>query len=478
MVFPGFIGGSYQGQNRAAGIERTVNWYVHFSSSRGAKGPALLHPTPGVKMFASEFGGKYPCRGVFADHQKLWTVVGDTLYEVDSAGTPTAVKVIGGNPALASHRWAPARMAANSNNNEFAVASNRKLFHVALPSNTVTEPLDGQSIMVDDVVMVDGFFLVLDRDTSTVYQSDRLAGTSWDVANHVQRATAADPWRSMIATPHGQIWLFGSLTSEVFWNAGTNNLSFSRVPNSEMNSGTAAAYSPTVVGNAVYWLHQNRDGAALVMRSDSSFSPQVISPPEVSHQIGALPNIEDAIGFGYQQAGHTFYVLTFPSGGISWVYDLTTEIWHERMTFSKGREAAWGACYAVRAFGRDLVGALDEGSLHELSFNEFLDVGDLNIRRIRQTSTLAAMRKRIKFHRVEIDYERAVADETRKFVAFLQWSNDNGKTWTAERQRKHPGRMRWERCGSAYDRVFRFVCVDPVPWKLVGATLDYTVCAH
>ena len=50
--------------------------------------------------------------------------------------------------------------------------------------------------------------------------------------------------------------------------------------------------------------------------------------------MGLYPMLSDAFGYCYSDGGHTFYVLTFPSGNATWVYDATTAMWHERSTWT------------------------------------------------------------------------------------------------------------------------------------------------
>ena len=47
--------------------------------------------------------------------------------------------------------------------------------------------------------------------------------------------------------------------------------------------------------------------------------------------------IADAIGFTYTQRGHKFYVLTFPTGGLTLVYDIAQGLWHERQSYGQTR---------------------------------------------------------------------------------------------------------------------------------------------
>jgi hypothetical protein len=67
----------------------------------------------------------------------------------------------------------------------------------------------------------------------------------------------------------------------------------------------------------------------------NGYSPVVISPPSINYQIGQMSDVTDAFAYMYSQEGHVFYVLTFPTGNATFVYDLTTQMWHERSTYSQ-----------------------------------------------------------------------------------------------------------------------------------------------
>ena len=43
-----------------------------------------------------------------------------------------------------------------------------------------------------------------------------------------------------------------------------------------------------------------------------------------------MSDISDARAFTYQKDGHHFYVLTFPTGNKTFVFDASTSLWHER----------------------------------------------------------------------------------------------------------------------------------------------------
>ena len=54
------------------------------------------------------------------------------------------------------------------------------------------------------------------------------------------------------------------------------------------------------------------------------------SDPEV------VLRFSDDGGYTYQQDGHSFYMLTFPTVSKTWCYDTSIGIWHERASFENG----------------------------------------------------------------------------------------------------------------------------------------------
>ena len=478
--FPGFIGGSYHGETSTASNERSVNWYPRFLTSRGAKGPMVLVPTPGVRIFADDFSSRTPCRGVFFDDGLIWTVMGDTLFRVTEDGAVSTVGVVGGTPVIATDRWQPVSFAATgSGGDELLVTSGRTAYLVDKTAPTaVTAVMLPDSANADDCAMINGFFIVLDRATSTLWSSRRLDGTMWPGDFLFQRTSAPDPWQSVFVTPHDQVWVIGARTTDVLYDPGTQS-AFPLLPisGSVMNSGTAHPDTVDLAGPEMCWLEENRDGGLQVVAANSQFSPLAISPPEVSYRLSKIDTSE-AVGFRYQAAGHLFYCLSFPRGHVTWVYDFTTQFWHERTSLNRGRERVWQPAYVERAFSKTLCGTLDHGALYELTDESYVDVNNKAIRRVRQLPHMEQERRRIYYSLLEIDLDRGVAPlKVRDPKLVLQFSNDGGKTWSPEIQRSagnigdYRQRVRFHRLGSAYDRVFRIICTDPIPWRLVSANI-------
>ena len=132
-------------------------------------------------------------------------------------------------------------------------------------------------------------------------------------------------------------WVFGQNSVEVWYNAANPSFPFSRIQGAFNEIGCAAPYSVAKLDNTVFWLSKDARGYGMVYRA-SGYTGQRVSTHAVEWQIQQYSDISDAIGYTYQQDGHSFYVLIFPNANTTWVYDASTQAWHERAGWYNG---AW-----------------------------------------------------------------------------------------------------------------------------------------
>jgi hypothetical protein len=202
----------------------------------------------------------------------------------------------------------------------------------------------------------------------------------------------------------------------------------------------------------------------------------------------------------YNDAGHTFYVITLPTGtggdvvdAVTFVYDVTTEMWHERSSFAAGGIGGAGtmAYSPILNFPRHLsncyapfnqkhyVGDYRNGNIYEMGEQYYTDAGDPIVStRVTghifnpEDDTLVFLQS------LYIDCETGttdLVDGNVDPVAFLSWSNDYGRRWSS----RYPAsmgklgdrttRLRWRRLGCAEDYVFRLDVSDPVRRNMIAA---------
>jgi hypothetical protein len=279
-----------------------------------------------------------------------------------------------------------------------------------------------------------------------------------------------------------ELWLIGERTSEVWFNAGNPNFAFSRIPGVGPQIGCAAKHSITRAGAQLVWLGRNEQGQNLVVCS-SQYSWTKISTHAIEHAISQYPVVSDALAYAYEDEGHLFYVLTFPTADVTWVFDFASNLWHQRLSY----DPVAGVFHRHRSncymdFGDvRIVGDYTTGQLHQMSRQFYTDAGN-PIRGIRRTPHVwkKASRERVFFSQLQVEFTPGVGLQTGQGSnpqAMLRWSDDGGFTWSNEHWTtiglagETKNRAIWRQLGRARDRVWEVSFTDPVPRDIIGATL-------
>jgi hypothetical protein len=478
MKFPGFVGPSYQSQSRRLAAQRCVNWYVENIEVQDETFGSALYPTPGCEERHTFV--ESPVRGMLEHNGRCFVAVGQTFYEIysDKTTTPTVRGTI-------AYATTPVMLVANDMGDEVFITSAGVGYIFTLSTDAFATVLASGA---DQGAFLDGFFLSLNDSTSTLRLSDLNDGTTWDATQYAQRTAGADPWQAVVVT-HRDIWLFGKQTTEVWYNAGTSPFPFAAIPGAFLEQGIVAPYSAKRLGNTVMWLGSSDDGAGVVWMA-SGYSPQRISTHAVEYAIQGYVragiSITDAVAWTYQEDGHNFYGLNFPSAKATWVFDSSTGLWHERGTWNieDVEYKAWRPQYHVYAFNKHLVGDRAIGTVYEMSIEKFTEAGGGPIRRLRRTPHVAANEDWMFYNSVQVELETGLGLTTGQGSdpqVMLRWSDDGGETWGHERwasagKRGNFGvRTIWRRLGRGYDRVYEIAVTDPIPWRVIGAYVDFKV---
>lgn len=192
-----------------------------------------------------------------------------------------------------------------------------------------------------------------------------------------------DLLQTLIVNRH-EIILFGLLKSEIWYDSGGATFPFAELPGAYIEHGIAAKYSAASSDINVFWLGRDLQGQGVVFRQRGYATTRISNHAledairKMSKQAGG---ISDAIGYTYQLDGHVFYVLTFPSGDQTWVFDDSISdpmmAWHqEGWTDVNGvLHRHRGNCCAA-LYGSIVVGDWQNGALYVLDLDTYTDEVD------------------------------------------------------------------------------------------------------
>jgi hypothetical protein len=472
--FPGFVGPSYTSQSLWVDAERCVNWYPEQIESAAGKAAYALYPTPGFTVFANaNRADTQPIRGLFAAEGRLFAMA-QGLWEISSTGVWT-----GYLPGFAVDANPATMCSSGDGGNQLFITSGGRGYIF----NLTTSATDGLTY-ITPVTMggyMDGRFLAFDTGASKLRISDIYNGLSWPTTQFIQRSTAGDKWKAMLVR-RPDIWMFGSQTTDVLYNAGIAPFPFAPRPDAQIPYGIAAPWSAAIVDNAPTWLSQTDQGFGIVLQS-AGYAPTRISTHAMEFAISTYAVISDAVGWSYQDQGHSFYVLSFPTQGITWVYDAATKAWHER-GFWNSTARQYEAIHVqshVYSFGKHLVADTTSGNIYQMATTLATETDGTGIRRLRRTPHLSKTGDFVFHSGLQIDLEVGLGLISGQGIdpqVMLRWSNDGGKTFgnehwqTAGQMGAYKTRVFWTRLGRARDRVYELVMTDPVPWRIARAFLD------
>lgn len=339
------------------------------------------------------------------------------------------------------------------------------------------------------VDIVDNYFVYNRPDTQQWAATDVLSPITYGLS-FASKFTGPDDLVSLIVD-HGQVYLLGERTSEVWADVGTFPFPFQRIPGASSQHGIAAKFSMARFGNSFCYVSRNDRGQAVVVQMNGYF-PQRISTHAVENTLVNQP-ISDAVAYTYQLEGHECYVVTFPTLELTWVYDGATQLWHKWLWTDtqnnyKRHRSNCGALFQ----NKFLVGDYENGQIYSLDPNNYTDNG-VHIRRVRRCPHLVSDFQRQYFDELQLQFQPGVGlqgietfplgsnDIGINPQAMLRWSNDGGSTWSNEhwasigKVGKYQNRIIWRRLGWSRDRIFEVVVTDPIKAVIVSANLKASV---
>jgi hypothetical protein len=501
------LGQAYVARSVNAADNRMVNLFPEVIPD-GGKEPAFLNRAPGLRLLATIGDG--PIRGMWQFGNFGYVVSGSTLYQVSSTWSATALGAVAG--------IGPVSMADNGT--QLFIAANPTGYIYNSTTSAFQQITDSDFPGAVMVGYLDGYFVFNEPNSQKVWVTSLLEGTQVDPLDFASAEGSPDGLVSLIID-HREVWLFGTNSVEVWYDAGLPDFPLSPIQGAYNEVGCAAAYSVAKMDNSVFWLGSDARGNGIVYRANG-YQAQRISTHAVEFAIQNYGVISDARGYTYQQEGHSFYALVFPSAGKTWVYDASTSAWHERAAFEYGQFTQQRPICQMN-FNREIVvGDYASGKIYAYDLDVYTDDDQPQkwLRSWRALPTGQNNLKRTVQHAMQLDCETGVGSggvspfenfflETESgdllttesgfyltvvevSPSFLQtqgsnpqvmlrWSDDGGHTWSNEHWAslgkigKYGHRAIWRRLGTTLkirDRVYEVSGTDPVKIAILGAELQ------
>lgn len=446
-----------------------VNWFLE-EDSLGGSFPFIAKPTPGLSVFGTI--SATVIRALFTHKEIVYAVADNKFYSIDSAGVETERGTL-----LTS----TGRVSIAAIDGEIMLVDGSKGYTYVIATTTFAQITDVDfPSSVDFVTAQDGYFIIVKPSSGRFHISALNDGQTWAALDF---ATAEGSPDNLVAciSDRREVWLLGERTTEIWANTG-GTFPFTRISGVFIQHGIAAKHTLAQGDNTLFWLAKNNSGQSTVVRTDG-LNATIISNRGITDEIDEMTTVDDAFAYVYQQSGHEFYVLTFPTENKTFCYDASTAQWHRRTSYgtvSQTYDRHRSNCMAF-AYGKILVGGYNDGNIYSFSQTTYTDNGTHILRKL-VTGPLFNDNKWLTAHNLEINFKKGVglvSGQGSDPQAMLRISKDGGRTWSNSLWRS-PGSIGsytanalWNRLGSTKNAfVFELTATDPVEWVILGATAD------
>lgn len=451
------VGPSYQLADRKSGVQRSVNLHLQQVEGLGEIRQFVLVSAPGLELlvtFPADVRGTYKTDG-------LWYVVaGNTLYSLTTAGVYAALGTLATSSGFVSMKHGRDQLVIVDGANGYVFNMLTSVFA------QITDPDWRGSDWVDEL---DGYFIFVDPDTDQFYLSQIDDGSDLDALDF----SSADSQPDNIVTHRvrkGELHLIGSRSIEIWINSGDPDFPFTRYNSTPINVGVVGNRAACIAADALVWVGRTDRGAGYVYAM-LGHQPQRISTQAVEEGIAQATEISQCVMWTYHEAGNEFVGVSAPGMATTWVYDFSTQQWHERAELLSGDFIPSRIDQVT--FVDDAHYGTAGSSVYRIANDVRTLAGDPLPRERTWPHLISPSMEPVSYRGLQLACTTGYGGNIT-----LEISNDGGYVWGpplpkslgATGRRMQP--VRWLNLGTAIDRVFRLRCTDDVPLTIHGAVVD------
>lgn len=456
---------SYRSATRAISGQQIVNGFAELQKTgMDAKAPLPLLGSPGLVSFAAVGAG--PIRALIEMQSVLYAVSGSQFYSINSSGTGT---LLGGGIAPGSNVLGIAESGS-----QIGIMDGTKGFSYSVASGYAAIS-DTDCENSKTIAFLNSYFLREKFGTNEWISSDSDDVTSYDALFFSNAETNPDNAEAVLSHQQ-QAWITGKKGIETWqFNPNTSGFPWVRYPGAGIKTGVAGPFAATVHKDDFFyvgsdWLFYKLEGGQPVCKSD----------PGVAKAWKAYGDISDVVVWGLTWNKQEQVYITFPSAPATWVYDATTDLFHERESHTSDMVSLsrWRGNVHATCYNRDFIGDAFTNKIGYLSDDAFDEYGDpLRFRAV--SPTMHNDGGTIFMSSLEFLMQAGVGLTTGQGSdpkMILDWSDDDGATFSTVNIELSLGaigdrrrRVRATQMGSFSNRCFRVTITDPVKRCLVAA---------
>ena len=278
---------------------------------------------------------------------------------------------------------------------------------------------------------IDGYFAVT-TDSKKWIVSSLNDGLSWNALDFSSAESDPDNIVAPIVV-NNQMYIVGSETTEGVQNIGGSGFPFQR-NGVFLDKGCTAPFTLIRTNSTFFMVGAGaREGSAIWKFAGNSFSKISTSSIDTIVQSYTLDELYASLAWSYSSNGAYYVGFSFPDR--TFVFDLVTELWHERKSTLFEEQSRWRPNSVIAAYNKILVGDSIDGRIGVVNPDTLTEY-DSDMIRVFTTQPFTNKGDEITSTILELTMESGRADaEVENPTVGMSMSKD-GVTFGAERVRK------------------------------------------
>jgi len=467
MTVLNFIGQAYENRSIPINCQKCINLYPEIESP-DARTPISLQSVSGTKLFLDFFGGQINGMHYNTKLELIFIVANREVFTVSETGVSSSKGILPGDGLVA--------IADNGSQVGFALGDDYWVYDE--PSDTLAQvkTIGGDIIQASDITYQDGYFLLPITDTQKYFITGFTAGvpdaTLVDDLDFAEADASPDDIIGSLAV-NGRVWFWGPNSYDTYYNSGAGLFPFTQIDSGNSQGyGLAGTFGKVLQDSMAYWA--SSDGR--IYRSTGGL-PQRISHHGIENSLRKYSTLTDVEASQWTENGHRFVAFSFPSGDQTWVFDATSQMWHERGTYSAetlpDNVKIWDSRFIQFAWNnRHIVGSRNRAKIGELDLELFTEYGE-TMKALRTSSIIHANQSSIFTTRLEMLMEVGRTEQATEPKILLSWSDDGGVTYknkvqgTLGKIGEYMHRIVWYKLGKSVNRVYKLEITDNVRRNII-----------
>jgi hypothetical protein len=466
------IGPTYTNRSLPVDAQVTRGFYALIDSQGGEQ--FSFQPFPGLKLFATGTGAS---RGTGELDGVLYEVMGTTLNSISAAGAVTSIGTIeGSNRCVLDNDQVGNLVIATGTSKPYQY-----------DGTTLTQGTDADLTNANTVTYINRRVVYAGNGGAVTFDPNGDLATGGDVIfadlsdplsinslNVIIAEAKSDRTKAAYAYKQ-QLLVFGTDSIQPMYASGSGNPPYDFILNATQEIGCTAPYSISSNNSFLYFLGSDR-----AIYQMAGLSLRQIGNPAIGQVIEGYSDVSDAFGECFTLDNQNFYMISFPTGNETWLFNEAVGIW-TNLAFGTDGDQHLIASYN-RIYSKHLVTDRRNGNVYELDFDTHTDNGEV-IQRQRDTisingATFGKPGADIFMNFLRLEIESGTSLVTAESQIIMQYSDDNGRSWSSERwlaigdQGEYRHELVWYGMGTFKNRMFRFTMSDAIKWVLIKLSAD------